>query len=41
MATLGCELRLEVKAGISPGCEGRSQKKGASVFFNSVWCDEW
>lgn len=29
VVTLGGELRLEVKAGISPGCEGQSQKKVA------------
>lgn len=27
VATLGRDLRLEVKAGVSLGCEGRSQKK--------------
>lgn len=45
MVTPGGEPRLEVKAGVSPGCEGQSwgkkkKKKGASVFFNSASCDE-
>lgn len=40
VVTLGGELRLEVKVGVPPGCEGQSQGKGASVFFNSGSCDE-
>lgn len=38
VATLGCELRLEVKAGVRPGCEGRNmggKKKRPCVFFDS------
>ena len=44
VVTPGGEPRLEVKAGVSPGCEGQSwkkkkEKKGASVLFNSASCD--
>lgn len=36
----GGEPRLEVKAAVNPASQGQNQEKGASVFFNSVWCDE-
>lgn len=34
--TLGGGLRLEVEAGVAPGCEGQSRRAGVSVVSDSV-----